>query len=101
VFANRIGVGGEVGLIGRTDFGALGAASINGSYHFAPRGRTVPFATGGYSRFFDFNSGINLANLGGGINYWFADHFGLKLEVRDHFRAGVNYLEFRFGATFR
>lgn len=99
-----VGAGGEVGLIGRTDLGALGTVSLNGSYHFRRQARAVPFVTGGYSRFFNFSGGVNLANVGFGVNYWFSNHVGLKLELRDHFRAGsasVNYVEVRFGATFR
>jgi hypothetical protein len=102
VFRNGVGVGADIGLIGRTDLGAIGAGSINGSYHFRHQSRAVPFVTGGYSRFFNFDGGTNLANAGGGVNLWILRHLGVKLEVRDHFRGGdINYLEFRFGVTFR
>jgi len=33
VFKDIIGAGAEIGFLGRTDLGALGATSINGYYH--------------------------------------------------------------------
>ena len=63
-----------------------------------------PFVTAGYSNFFTLTGHTNLANLGGGLNYWYKDHFGIKLEVLDHFRGApdsVNYLEFRLGFNFK
>src|ERR1700674_945871 len=104
MFPDGIGAGGEVGLIGRTDLGALGAASLNGYYHFNRDRHLVPFVTGGYSSFFDLGGHVNLANLGGGVNYWYRDHFGLTLEFRDYFSTGTNsanYAEFRFGFNFK
>ena len=96
-----IGAGAEVGFLWRTSLDALGTVSINGYYHFQRNGSWAPFATGGYSNFFTLNSHRNMANLGGGVNYWYKDHLGLKLEVRDHFATGINYLEFRFGFDFK
>ena len=112
VFKNTIGVGAEIGFLGRTDLGALGTASLNGYYHFPRHGAWVPFVTAGYSNFFELFDSTNLANIGGGVNYWYKDHFGIKLEFRDHFRGGnanlnfpsggsANYAEFRFGFDFR
>jgi hypothetical protein len=104
MFKDGIGIGGEAGIIGRTDLGALGVASLNGYYHFNRERHLVPFVTGGYSSFFSFGGHVNLANVGGGVNYWYSDHFGIKLEFRDHFRTGTgsaNYAEFRFGFDFK
>jgi hypothetical protein len=43
-----------------------------------------------------------MANIGGGVNYWYKDHLGIKLEFRDHFgSANINYAEFRFGVNFK
>ena len=104
VFKNTIGAGGEVGFLGRTDLGALGAASLNGYYHFKRNGSWAPFVTAGYSNFFELFQSTSLANIGGGVNYWYRDHFGLKFEFRDHFASGArsaNYAEFRFGFDFK
>jgi len=104
VFKDTIGAGAEIGFLGRTDLGALGAASINGYYHFKRNGSWAPFVTAGYSNFFELFHSDSLANIGGGVNYWYKDHLGIKLEVRDHFSSGVNsanYLEFRFGFDFK
>jgi hypothetical protein len=96
-----IGAGAEVGFLGRTSFDVLGSLSINGYYHFKRSGSWAPFATAGYSNFFTLNGHSNLANIGGGVNYWYKDHVGIKLEFLDHFRSGANYAEFRFGFNFK
>jgi len=99
-----IGAGAEVGFLGRTSLDALGTASLNGYYHFHRDGSWKPFATAGYSSFFTLNGHSNLANIGAGLNYWYKERMGLKLEVRDHFTSGTNsanYLEFRFGFNFK
>ncbi len=99
-----IGAGAELGFLGRTSLDVLGTASLNGYYHFNRGGSWKPFATAGYSNFFTITGHNNLANIGGGLNYWYKDHMGIKLEVRDHFSTGTNsanYLEFRFGFDFK
>jgi hypothetical protein len=104
VFKSTVGAGAEIGLLGRTDLGALGATSLNGYYHFHRDRHLAPFVTAGYSSFFDLGGHVNLANIGGGVNYWYRDHFGIKLEFRDHFSTGTNsanYAEFRFGFDFK
>jgi hypothetical protein len=45
-----------------------------------------------------------MANFGGGVNWWWRDRMGLKVEFRDHVAAeGGNYHIWgvRFGLTFR
>jgi hypothetical protein len=69
VFKNTIGAGGEIGFLGRTDLGALGAASLNGYYHFKRNGGWAPFVTAGYSNLFEMFHSNSLANIGGGVNY--------------------------------
>jgi hypothetical protein len=99
-----IGAGAEVGFMGRTNLDVLDTASINGYYHFKRNGSWAPFVTAGYSNFFTLTGSSNLANIGGGLNYWYRDHFGIKLEFRDHFSSGTNsanYAEFRFGFNFK
>ncbi len=71
----------------------------------APRLRTEPFVTVGYSLLFrDFTS--NLFSFGGGINYWLEDNHGLLLEFRDNVgqpRNGptTHYWAVRIGMSFR
>jgi hypothetical protein len=97
---DRIGVGGELGFLSRSG-GTKAGVSANLVYQLEPRGRATPFITGGYSRLFGLTNGANFANLGGGANLWRGDHWGFRLEVRDHFRSDGNVLEFRVGIVFR
>jgi hypothetical protein len=90
VFGKGIGAGGELGFIaGHDSFGFL---SLNGYYHLAHRGSAQkfdPFVTGGYTLAFDpltvlgGRSSSNGANIGGGLNYWFLRHLGVRAEFRD------------------
>jgi hypothetical protein len=103
-----LGVGGEIGYLGATrelreGFGVL---SPNVSYHFlnaTKSGKVAPFVTGGYSLL--FRSGVaHAANFGGGVNYWFKDRVGLRLEFRDHIVAHSDlghFFGFRIGLAFR
>lgn len=100
-----LGVGAEIGYLANPRLLAgAGLLSVNGSYHFAsgqPAAKAVPFITGGYS--LGFRSGVaNLVNVGGGVNYWFKDQLGLRVEFRDHLYASeVHLWSFRFGLAFR
>jgi hypothetical protein len=105
---HRTGLGGGVELGYATPWqrftSGLGIASLNGSYHFGRGSRLDPFITGGYSLL--FRSGhLNTFNVGGGVNYWFQDRLGLKIDFRDHVDAGnnaaVHLWAVRFGVTFR
>jgi opacity protein-like surface antigen len=106
-----LGVGAEAAYAGRDwsfDKNGLGIGSIDASYHFFGKSRVEPFVVGGYSLYFG-NRGSTQSgyNLGGGANFWLAQHAALRMEVRyqgnmrdfngqfDHFVA------FRFGVTFR
>jgi len=104
-----LGVGGEIGYLTpwQSFSSGLGVLSADGSYHFLPRKRdakVVPFVTGGYTLFFRSGSG-NLFNFGGGINYWFRQRVGLRLEFRDHVWPSSyqteHYWGFRIGLAFR
>ena len=83
-----VGLGAEVGAIWPVESigDALGLFSANGSYNFFGSDsdrKAVPFVTGGYTLLFREGT-ANLWNAGGGVNYWFRDNLGLRLEVRDH-----------------
>ena len=111
VLSNGWGVG--------TDFGGLARApgespvmiiSVNGFYH--PLGqhhqRVDLYFTTGYGWFLGDGAGhtLSLPNIGGGLNYWLAEHhrynLGVKLEFRGYVRGGresVNYREVRIGVS--
>jgi hypothetical protein len=87
ILGKGIGFAAEIGAIGPTRAlgESIGAASLNGSFHFMRRKdrRVDPYVTAGYTLI--FRSGTeNLFNVGGGLNYWFANRLGLKVELRDH-----------------
>ena len=118
----HIGGGGEAriykGLSAGAELGYLhptkefrdgfGLFSANGAYHFwtSSSQRAVPFLTAGYSLAFR-NGTANLANFGGGVDFWFHDHAALRLEVRDHIWPSqngsptANFLMFRIGLVGR
>lgn len=105
---SRIGLGGggEIGYVTPWESfkAGIGIASVNGSFHFHQSGLVVPFVTGGYTLF--FRSGrANGFNVGGGVNWWFADRTGLRIEIRDHVGTGRlrndHLWAIRLGLTFR
>jgi hypothetical protein len=103
-----LGIGGEIGYLGsaRGLQEGVGLFSANGSYHFknaGAYGKLVPFVTGGYSLIFRGGK-TNGVNFGGGVNYWFREGVGLRLEFRDQvFTQGetTHYYGFRIGLVFR
>lgn len=102
-----IGAGAELGAVipGRdVAHNSVGIFSANGYYHFQRDRKLDPFATAGYSLLFR-NFTANMFNYGGGLNYWFQDNLGLRLEFRDHVRSGVtpaaHYWGIGIGLTFR
>jgi hypothetical protein len=108
VFTNGASVGAEVGYLlpFRDTSSGLGLFSVNGGYHFLKSGsKTVPFITGGYTGF--FRSGYaNGVNFGGGVNYWFKERMGLRVEFRDNVALfdssyNVHFLNVRVGLAFR
>ena len=103
-----LGVGGEIGYLGIVDdlgegFGVL---SSNVSYHFtnATRsGKFAPFVTSGVSMLFRGRVAPAI-NIGGGMNWWFKDRVGLRVEIRDHVivtDGAPHFLGIRIGLAFR
>lgn len=86
-----LGVGAELGYLfpaGGFTYG-VGLLSVDGSYHMnrSRHARLSPFVTGGYS--LAFRGGhANLANFGGGVTWWIAEHIGIRLEFRDYVWSG-------------
>ena len=100
-----LGLGAEIGGITalQESSGCLWLFSLNGSYHFSRQRKVAPFLTGGYSSV-GGNGQRNLINFSGGINYWFREKRGIRLEFRDHiYTDGTerHLLGFRIGFAFR
>jgi hypothetical protein len=102
-----LGIGAEIGYVGPTrGLGeGIGIFSANGSYHFrnaSASGKLVPFVTGGYSLAFREGAASGV-NFGGGVNYWFRERIGLRLEFRDQVFAdgATHFYGFRIGLAFR
>ncbi len=108
LFYKGLGAGAEVGYLAPwSSFrDGFGIGSANGYYQFGPSRKDrklIPFVTGGYSLFFRQGTS-NAFNVGGGVNYWFRDHLGLRLEVRDHINTEVgtaHFVGFRVALAFR
>jgi len=106
-FTKHVGVGAEAGYLEQfKDFRNLGTLSINLVARLRSETRDNkfdPFVTGGYTHFFRAGT-PNGGNFGGGVNYWFSNHFGLRFEVRDNARGSRtlhHFVGFRIGLTFR
>ena len=113
----RVGFGGDLGMWGpKSGFGdAYGAnLSLNGYYELdLGIDKIDPTLTLGYTRTFGHDSGANLVNFGGGVDYWFKEKMALMLEFRDYlkridtgtetFKRGItiNVWEIRIGLAFR
>ena len=104
-----LGAGAELGYLfpGKRFQDGFGLFSANGFYHFPsliPSGKLIPFATGGYSGGFTREWGENWFNFGGGVDYWFHQNVGLRLEVRDNVDPNhsqpLHLVGFRVGVIF-
>jgi hypothetical protein len=101
-----LAVGADLGYLFPTKCpsGGVGLLSVNPAYHFVNRAhpsRFVPFVTAGYT--LGFRSGTaSMMNWGGGATYWFSQHAGVRVEVRD-FRQRQERFDtaLRFGVSFR
>jgi hypothetical protein len=106
---SRVGVGAELGIAGpKEDFSNedVGLFSANAYYTFKDRDPKVePFLTGGYSRAFGHDSGVNFANFGAGFNYWLKERMGILVEYRHHIGSAederVQLWEVRLGVSFK
>lgn len=102
-----LGIGAEIGYLSsyREIEEGVGVFSLNGLYSFKKdrRDKAVPFVSGGYSMFFR-EGHMNAVNFGGGLNYWFSDKTGLRLEFRDYVHPKCwerHIIQVRIGITFR
>jgi hypothetical protein len=110
-FTRNLGLGADVGYLAPFESfsDGIGTCSPNFVARFRAKNggnKVEPFVTGGYTLF--FRSGMdNGVNFGGGVNYWFREHVGLRFELRDSAmipgegRATTHYAGLRIALTFR
>ena len=82
----------------------LGSASAAAIYQFRREGRAQPYIRAGGGWLVGAYGGAAFWNIGAGLNYWFEDRKGLKVEVRDTFDStGPRYglFEVAFGLVFK
>lgn len=103
----RAGVGGEFGVLANSS-SALLVFSANGVLH--PTGkaasrRNSPFVSGGYTRMGSGEGSFGAWNVGGGLDLWWRERLGFRVEFRDHVRPDrrgtVQYWTIRAGVVFR
>ena len=85
------------------DGGKLAIVTVNGSYHFLRgKGPFEPFVTAGYGAYANLGGGQSMFNYGGGANYWFKEHIGVRAEVLNfQTRTYRELTSIRFGVSFR
>ena len=86
-FTRNLGLGADVGYLAPFEAfsDGIGTFSPNLVARFRAKdaqNKVEPFVTGGYTLFFSSGT-ANGVNFGGGVNYWFKEHVGLRFEVRD------------------
>jgi len=107
-FTRNLGAGVELGYLTpmRSWSDGVGTLSPNLVVRFRAKDKNhklEPFVTGGYTLFFRSGTASGV-NFGGGVNYWFNNNVGLRLEVRDNVwtqYSTIHFVDFRVGVTFR
>ena len=68
-------------------FSTLQLLDLDGSFYFgsvhSARRSVLPFLTGGLTLVFGGDGTGATGNFGGGVDYWFTERRGMRLEVRD------------------
>lgn len=105
VWPNGLGFGVDAGLIAPVEefSAAVGIVSPGVIYQFRTSGKHRPYVRGGYTLLFREGT-ANLVHFGGGLDTWFSERLGLKVEVRDHLfvqAPDVNILQFHVGLVIR
>ena len=89
VHRSGIGGGAELGYVGLFPDGfdhGVGLLSFSGSYRWLGDSM-VPFVNAGVTNMVIRGSG-SAWHVGGGVDYWLRDGFGLRVELRDHMPFG-------------
>ncbi len=88
-----LGIGVELGGLRVASSSAsskwTGMLSLDGVYDFqrSAKQKLCPFVAAGFTALPEFDVGGGY-NFGGGIKYWFAEHYGVRVAFRAHFRPG-------------
>lgn len=61
----------------------IGTVSPGVLYQFSRHQKANPFVLGGYTLGFR-NGTVNMVHFGGGVDYWFSERIGLRIEARNH-----------------
>jgi len=108
-----LGFGGDVGGLrtpskdaaGNTVYRWTGMAAFHAIYNFqmSAKQKIHPFVVFGFTIIpaFDTPGGYN---VGGGVQYWFSTHLGVRVEFREHVLTGARshqYPQARIGLAFR
>ena len=95
-------IGGGFGIAadGAVYIGDRGDASlvtfqIGAIYMFHPERQTVPFVRAGVAGY-ALTDGAGGGHFGGGVNHWFSEHLGLRVEA-NALVGDINSGEIRFG----
>ena len=110
-FTRNLGLGADVGYLAPFEAfsDGIGTFSPNLVARFRAKdaqNKVEPFVSGGYTLFFRSVS-ANGANFGGGVNWWFKEHVGLRFELRDNVMipgggdSTVHYVGLRIALAFR
>ena len=106
IWPNGLGVGTDVGYISsaRAFTQGVGLFAAGPVYQFGGSRRYRPYVRGGATVAFDIDGALSLMHVGGGLNHWVSERWGVKYEFRDHFHPrypGFQVLEFNIGLLIR
>jgi hypothetical protein len=104
-----LGVGGEIGYVGAiqelSEGGGILSPHVSYNFRSASKSRKfVPFVIGGYSLVVSSGGAGSALHFGGGMNWWFKNRVGLRLEFRDHVPPAApsfHIVGVRIGLSFR
>ncbi len=100
-----LGLAGELGHLALFRSLGKGAGTFSPSlfYQFGSPPKTVPFLTGGYTLAFREGT-AHFIHFGAGLNHWFSDRWGLRIEARDHLHPPMpayHFLQIRVAVLIR
>lgn len=104
VWPNGVGFSMDFSILGtieRSDFVVLVSPAV--LYEFPTKGKLRPYLRGGIT-LINFYLPHPMGDIGGGVNYWLSERFGLKGEIRHHLwfeEPPIGLTSFRAGVVFR
>ena len=106
IWPTGLGLGVDVGYIGSARGFTQGAGLFTAGpiYEFGGSHCYRPYVRGGVTLAFDIDGALPLMHVGGGLNHWLSERWGVKYEVRDHLHPrypGFQVVEFNIGLLIR